>query len=88
MCRFYDLSVAEACREPVAETVFDKQRANFCGYLELRDAAHLQANSEASATAGKDLEALFGLDPDSASKPSAADELNDLFGLSGDEREL
>ena len=34
MCRFYDLSKAKQCAEPVADPVYDKQRANFCGYFE------------------------------------------------------
>ena len=34
MCRFYDLTKARQCAEPVAEPVHDKERANFCGYFE------------------------------------------------------
>lgn len=34
MCRFYDLSKARQCAEPVAEPVQNKERANFCGYFE------------------------------------------------------
>ncbi len=31
------IRVSNACREPIADFVSDKTRANFCGYLELRD---------------------------------------------------
>ena len=34
MCRFYDLSKARQCAEPVADPVQNKERANFCGYFE------------------------------------------------------
>ncbi|NIT67742.1 MAG: hypothetical protein GWM93_13850, partial [Gemmatimonadetes bacterium] len=33
MCEFYDTSVAKSCREPIAEEVTDKERANFCDYF-------------------------------------------------------
>ena len=33
MCEFYDTSVAKSCREPVAEEVTDKERAQFCDYF-------------------------------------------------------
>ena len=34
MCRFYDLTKAKQCAEPVADPVLNKERANFCGYFE------------------------------------------------------
>jgi hypothetical protein len=34
MCRFFDLTKARQCAEPVAEPVQNKERANFCGYFE------------------------------------------------------
>ncbi|MEJ1379873.1 MAG: hypothetical protein RPU61_14380 [Candidatus Sedimenticola sp. (ex Thyasira tokunagai)] len=33
-CRWYAPSYANECREPVAERVVDKERANFCAYFE------------------------------------------------------
>lgn len=33
-CRFYEPGRPNDCREPVADPVADKQRANFCGYFE------------------------------------------------------
>jgi hypothetical protein len=32
-CRFYDPAVYNACHEPQAERVLDKERANFCDYF-------------------------------------------------------
>ena len=84
MCVFYDTGVADACREPIAEPVANKERANFCGYLEPLTATSEETNQAHEATARKDLEALFGLTPETAEKPSATDELNDLFGLNED----
>jgi hypothetical protein len=53
MCRFYDLTKARQCAEPVAEPVLDKERANFCGYFEPVTgrfrAANLAADSARSA---------------------------------------
>jgi hypothetical protein len=37
-CRFYDPSLANACREPEAERVLDKTRGNFCDYFAAADA--------------------------------------------------
>ncbi len=76
MCRFYDTSVANACREPVAERVTDKTRANFCGYLELR--TDPGTHSESSAGGSADLNALFGIDESHQS--SGLPTLDDLFG--------
>ncbi len=33
-CRWYDISRPNACQEPVAEEVQDKERANFCSFFE------------------------------------------------------
>lgn len=78
MCRFYDTGVANACREPVAERVTDKTRANFCGYLELRTDAGTY--SAASAGESADLNALFGIDESNPGTGSPS--LDDLFGNS------
>ena len=82
MCGLYDTSVAKSCREPIAAEVRDKERANFCDYLELAAGAH-EAGGAAAHTARNELAALFGLE---AEKPPGepADEarrkLEDLFG--------
>lgn len=33
-CRHYDTSTADDCREPQAEPVPDKEKANFCDYFQ------------------------------------------------------
>lgn len=92
MCEFYDTGVAGACREPVAERVQDKQRANFCGYF--RPAArHAAASADAAAQteAQAKLAALFGLAgsasaPERSARDAARTELDELFDLDdGDE---
>ena len=85
MCEFYDRTVSKMCREPIAEEVKDKQRANFCGYLQPSPRVPAQLQSKTSD--GKsELEKLFGMqagsaggtttDPDTARK-----QLEDLFGM-------
>jgi hypothetical protein len=58
MCRFYDLSKAKQCAEPVADPVLDKQRANFCGYFE-PVAGRYRAGDPAADSARAALDALF-----------------------------
>ena len=58
MCRFYDLSKAKHCAEPVAEPVQYKERANFCGYFE-PVGGRLQAADPAAESAREALAALF-----------------------------
>ena len=58
MCRFYDLSKARQCAEPVAEPVQDKARANFCGYFE-PVAGRFKPPSPTGDAARAALDALF-----------------------------
>ncbi|MFN2309741.1 MAG: hypothetical protein ABR553_08405 [Gammaproteobacteria bacterium] len=58
-CVFYDPRVAGHCREPIAEVVADKTRANFCGYFQLRPDAHTPEAAEAAEAARKALEDMF-----------------------------
>ena len=100
MCEYYAPSVAKSCREPVAEEVRDKTRANFCDYFRVRPGAH---HGDAKAAAARaSLEALFGVDgevkPSSTTAPDprelearkqreadeAADALRKLFGVGDD----
>lgn len=60
MCRLFDPRVAKQCREPVAEEVKEKERANFCGYFEIRPGAYTPRDAEAAARARAELETLFG----------------------------
>lgn len=86
MCRFYDTSVAHACREPVAEEVKDKARANFCDYFQARPGAYRPADDAPARAAREQLDALFGGDAGghTAGSPSDADTareaLEKLFG--------
>ena len=63
MCEFFDTTVNNSCREPVAEKVTDKQGKNFCGYLQpSANAFHISNPDQAAAK--NQLDALFGLDMD------------------------
>ena len=72
MCEWYSIAVAKHCREPVAEEVKDKQRANFCDYFKPRAGAFQPVGNDA-AKAKQDLDALFGgASASSECKPDAA----------------
>jgi hypothetical protein len=58
LCEFYATGIANDCREPIAERVVNKERANFCGYFKLRPGGY-QVTAEA-ASARHALEAMFG----------------------------
>jgi ribosome-binding protein aMBF1 (putative translation factor) len=60
MCADYDTSVAKHCREPTAEEVSDKTRANFCDFFAPRPGAYVAADSSAAERARRELENLFG----------------------------
>ncbi len=61
-CFFYDPVTHNECREPQADRVVDKERANFCDYFRARDAgAGAQATSRDSMRAAA--EALFKKKP-------------------------
>lgn len=59
MCRFYDVTKAKQCAEPVADLVRDKERANFCGYFEPA-AGRYRPPAAAADEARNALNALFG----------------------------
>lgn len=62
-CRFYDRSAHNQCKDPAAEFVRDKERANFCEFFELGGST-LGAAKPSSAKSA--FESLFG----SPKKPS------------------
>ena len=71
LCEWYSIAVAKHCREPVAEEVKDKERANFCDYFKPRADAYRPAADDARAK--QDLAALFGgPGAGTESKPDAA----------------
>jgi hypothetical protein len=83
LCEFYSTSVAKHCREPIAEEVKDKERANFCDYFKPRPGAYSNAGADAAAKAKAELDALFGGGKTATPEPSAAEkakaELEALF---------
>lgn len=58
-CVFYALASPNACREPSAEPVSDKERANFCGFFRLRLEGPAPGRDSAADDARRRLEALF-----------------------------
>ena len=45
-CRFYDEGSYNSCREPQAERVLDKDRANYCEYFQFRESEGERAHGE------------------------------------------
>ena len=82
LCEWYNIGVAKHCREPIAEEVKEKERANYCDYFKTRMDAFSDAGATAAAKAKSDLDALFGgatkPAPNSADAAKAA--LDALFG--------
>jgi hypothetical protein len=60
-CTFYDPQYANACREPNAELVVDKEAANFCEFFAFRERQAQPQSAAADARAR--LEALFRKKP-------------------------
>ncbi|HZO22316.1 MAG TPA: hypothetical protein VFB37_07390 [Steroidobacteraceae bacterium] len=60
MCVDYDTRVAKHCREPTAEEVSDKTRANFCDHFKPRPGAYTAPNTVEVNEARAKLEQLFG----------------------------
>ncbi len=85
LCEWYSTSVAKHCREPIAEEVRDKERANFCDYFKPRPNAYSNAAQSAAERAKAELDSLFGGSsrPADTPEPSAAEraraELDALF---------
>lgn len=74
MCRFFDPAAPGGCREPIAEPVADKARANFCGYLEVRADAYRPESDPGAARARTELADLFGDAPSGDAAPATADD--------------
>lgn len=86
MCRLFDTSVAHACREPIADEVQNKERANFCGYFDPLPNAFRQTADSVTEQAQTKLAALFGDSPSPAASANgqtpadrARSELDALF---------
>jgi hypothetical protein len=63
MCEFYNPTVNNSCREPVAEKVTDKNRKNFCGYFQPSATVFQTKDDGKTSSSKQQLDALFGLDP-------------------------
>lgn len=53
-CALHDPGANNQCREPQAEWVTDKDKANFCEFFELREASPLRHPGLAGASPGDD----------------------------------
>lgn len=84
MCALYDTSRSNACREPIAELVSDKTRANFCGYLELQNWTIAKTVAGDEGTDRDALTTLFGLPSSAVPNHDPATVLRDLFQLDND----
>jgi hypothetical protein len=58
-CKFYDRAVSRQCREPLAELVKEKSRANFCDFFIFTETAPGATPSANVGPARKALEDLF-----------------------------
>src|ERR1700712_2088090 len=59
LCVEFDRTYAHACKEPVAEEVRDKQRANFCDFFKPRPNAYVAPDTSAALAAKSALDDLF-----------------------------
>jgi hypothetical protein len=73
LCEFFDTSVAKSCREPVAEEVTDKERANFCDYFRGQPGVHSAGGVSEAESARSQLEAVFGVESKGADGSSDTD---------------
>ena len=84
MCELFDPGVRRGCKEPVAEEVSDRERANFCGYFTPARDPGPGVDDGASRAARAELDSLFGLPSSGSASPGDAGEarrrLDELFG--------
>ena len=73
MCEFFDTAAPQQCREPVADLVSDKQRANFCGYFRINPHAFSAPLGETDASR-QQLDALFGGESSTAESETRTEE--------------
>ncbi len=89
LCSFYNPRVSQACDEPIADPVVDKERANFCHYFKPAANAYNPNERQSEQTAKAQLDALFGLadpggdrlDSEAAEMEQARARLDQLFDL-------
>lgn len=84
MCEFFDPVAPQQCREPVADNVSDKTRANFCGYFQINPHA-FSASPDQSVASHRELGELFGeassgaVEENETADDAVRDQLEDLF---------
>ena len=62
LCEFFDPHIADQCREPVADFVKEKERANFCDYFVPHPHAYVPVKDGESQAAKARLDSLFGIE--------------------------
>lgn len=55
MCEFYDVNSYNECREPVAERIVDKEKANFCDYFKVGGGSNSKNNKDSALAAANAL---------------------------------
>lgn len=58
-CAFHDRSAPKQCREPMAELVREKDKANFCDYFRFADRVAAPSGTGSAEQAHKALDDLF-----------------------------
>lgn len=81
LCVFYNPRVADACEEPIALAVGNKERANFCDYFKPKAAAWQGSQDAAQQRAQAELDALFGATPSASTAAAASEPLSELERL-------
>lgn len=67
-CRFYDPAVNNQCREPQAEWVADREKANFCDYFQPASRDVVTAPTAPAADARARFNALFRVEPEASNQ--------------------
>jgi hypothetical protein len=58
-CRFYDRAASKQCREPIAELVKAKDKANYCDHFLFAEARQANGGADPADHARKALDGLF-----------------------------
>ena len=87
-CEYFDKSKANACAEPIADVVQQKERANFCDHFSPSPDAYQPESTSEQDKARAGLNALFGISDDGIARQpgesksdAARRELESLFDL-------
>ena len=83
LCQFDNSTLRSDCNEPRAESVSDREKANFCDWFVLQPDGYSPVDSKLSAASRSELDKLFGdetVSDKSALPDHARSKLDDLFG--------